>query len=237
MNRAGYDEAKALLREALEIDGNFAAAYATLARCYVHAGMHGWGRSAREVFARAEVLARKATAVDEREPLGHLALGWVHIYKTEQENAINELKRALELNPNLTIAYGYLINAYAFAGRPEEALAAAERAQHGSPRDPERWMWFIGIMNAHFAAERYEDAAAAAKQAVLLQPNAYGGYAGLAYSLPYMGRLEEAREAVRNLLRVMPRFTLKGIAGNPMFVREKDATRMLEALRRAGLPE
>jgi len=237
MDKAGYEEAKALLREAIEIDGNFAAAYATLARCYVHAGMHGWGPSAREVFSKAGDLARKATAIDEREPLGHLALGWVHIFKTEQESAINELTRALELNPNLTIAHGYLINAYAFAGQPEEALAAAERAQHGSPRDPERWMWFIGIMNAHFAAERYEEAATAARQAVLLQPNAYGGHAGLAYSLPYLGKMEEAREAVRDLLRVMPRFTLKGIAGNPMFMRENDANRMLKALRRAGLPE
>ncbi len=98
-------------------------------------------------------------------------------------------------------------------------------------------MWFLGIMNAQFAGERYEEAVAAAEQAVLLQPNQYGGHAGLAYSLPYLGRIEEAREAVRNLRRVMPRMTLKSSTRNPMFVREKDVARMLEGLRQAGLPE
>jgi adenylate cyclase len=237
MDRAGYEEVKALLGEAIEIDPKFAAAHATLARCYVHAGLHGWGISAREDIAKAEEFARKAIAFDEQEPLGHLALGLVHIFRTEPGRAVNELNRALELRPNLTIAYGYLSQAYGFAGRPEEALAAAERAQRGSPRDPERVMWFIGIMNAHFAAERYEEAVEAAEQAVLLQPNLYGGYAGLAYSLPHLGRIEEAREAVRNLHRVMPRMTLKSTARNPMFAREKDVARMLEALRLAGLPE
>jgi adenylate cyclase len=237
MDKAGYEEATALLREAIEIDPKFATAYATLARCYVHAGFHGWGTSAREVISKAEDFARKATALDEQEPLGHLALGWVHVFNTEPDRAINELKRALELNPNLAIAWGYLSEAYGFAGRPEEALAAAERAQRGSPRDPERHVWFIGIMNAHFAAARYEEAAEAAEQAVLLQPNLYGGYAGLAYCLPYLGRIEEAKEAVRNLHRVMPRMTLKSTARNPMFVRENDVARMLEALRLAGLPE
>ena len=100
-----------------------------------------------------------------------------------------------------------------------------------------RWVWFIGIMNAHFAAERYEEAVAAAEQALLLRPSFFGAYAGLAYTLPHLGRIEEAREAVRNLLRVMPRFTLRGITRNPLFVRENDVARMLEALRRAGLAE
>ena len=237
LDKAGYEEAKALLREATEIDPRFATAYATLARCYVFAAYHGWGASAREVISKAEKYARNALALDEQEPLAHLALGWVHIFNTEPGRAVNQLNRALELNPNLSIAYGYLSNAFAFLGRPGEALAAAERAQRGSPRDPERFMWFIGIVNAQFAAERYEEGAAAAEQAVLLQPNFFGGYVGLAYCLPHLGRIKEAREAVRNIRRLMPRLTLKSTARNPLFVRENDVARMLEALRLAGLPE
>ncbi len=49
--------------------------------------------------------------------------------------------------------------------------------------------------------------------------------------------MEEAKEALRSALKLMPRLTLKSTARNPMFVREDDVARMLEGLRRAGLPE
>ena len=92
-------------------------------------------------------------------------------------------------------------------------------------------------MNAHFAAERYEECAEAAEQAVLLQPNFYGGHVVMAMVLPYLGRIEEAKQAVRRTRELMPRLTLKSTARNPVFVRQGDVERMLEGLRRAGLPE
>ncbi len=237
LDKAGFEEATALLRQAIELDPRFATAYATLARCHVNAGYHGWGTSAREENSKAENIARQALALDQQDPFAHVALGWVHIFNTEPGRAVKELNRALELNPNLPTAYGYLTNALAFLGRPDEALAAAERAHRGSPRDPERYMWYVGAMNAHFAAERYEEAVEAGEQAVILQPNFFGGHAGLAMALPYLGRNAEAKEAVDNLRRLMPRYTVKGVARNPLFVREDDVARVLEGLRRAGLRE
>ncbi len=59
----------------------------------------------------------------------------------------------------------------------------------------------------------------------------------MASALPYLGRIEEAKESLRNALKLMPRLTLKNTARNPMFVREDDVARMLEGLRRAGLRE
>jgi adenylate cyclase len=237
INKAGYEEATKLLWEAVEIDPRFSSAYAALAQCYVHAGVHAWESSARDAISKAEEYARKAVELDLQDPSAHVALGWVHQVKTEQDRSVNELKRALELNPNLSIAYGRLSNALAFLGRPDEALAAAERANRGSPRDPERYVWFMGIMNAHFAAERYEDCVEAAEQTILLQPNFYGAYFVSAMALPYLGRIEEAEEALRTALKLMPRLTLKNTARNPMYVREDDVARMLDGLRRAGLRE
>ena len=141
------------------------------------------------------------------------------------------------MNPNLSIAYAYLSNALAFLGCPEEALAAAERANRGSPRDPERYMCYIGIMNAHFAAERYEECVKAVEYGALLKPNFYGVHFGMAMALPYLGRIEEAEQALQRARKVMPRLTLKSTARNPMFAHEADVARMLEGLRRAGLPE
>lgn len=113
----------------------------------------------------------------------------------------------------------------------------AEKANRGSPRDPERYLWYVAIQNAHFAAESYEEAVAAAEQVALLQPNFYGGHNGLAMSLALLGRIEEAKRAMSKLRQLMPRLTLKNAARNPLFVREGDVARMIEGLRTAGLPE
>ena len=237
LDKAGYEEATTLLREATEIDPRFSSAYAMLAQCYVHAGLHAWESSAREAISKAEECAREAVALDQQDPLAHVALGWVHQFNTEPDRSANELNRALELNPNLSIAYGRLSNALAFLGRSDEALVAAERANRGSPRDPERYVWYMGIMNAHFAAESYEECVEAGEQSVLLQANFYGSHFVLAMALPFLGRIEEAKKAVQKALKLMPRLTLKNTARNPMFVREKDVARMLEGLRKAGLRE
>ena len=237
LEKAGHKEAIALLRQAIELDPRFSTAYAMLARCHTHAAFHGWGTSAREEISKAENFARQAVTLDPQDPIAHVALGRVHTFNTDPGRAVNILKQALELNPNLPSAYGYLSDALAFLGRPDEALATIERALRGSPRDPERFMWYLAIMNAHFVAERYEEAVEAGEQSVLLQPNFYGGHFIMASALPYLGRIEEAKESLRNALKLMPRLTLKNTARNPMFVREDDVARMLEGLRRAGVPE
>ena len=234
---AGYETAERLLFEAIEIDREFALGHATLSRLRVNAAYHGWEERASTAVASAEKHARRAIVLDQREPQSHVASGSVHILKTQSAKAVNDLHRALELNPNLTVAHGLLSIANGFLGLTEESLEAAARAQLGSPRDPESYWWCIGVMNAYFASERYEKAVAAAEQALLLQPNFYGGYAGLAYCLPYLGRIEEARDAVDNLQRVMPRLTLKSARRNPLFAKDEDVARMLEALHMAGLPD
>ncbi len=90
---------------------------------------------------------------------------------------------------------------------------------------------------AHFVAEQYEECVRAAEQAVLLQPNFYAGHAFMAMALPYLGRIEEAKEAARRVRDLNPRFTLKSVARNPLYAREADVARLLEGLRQAGLAE
>jgi len=52
-----------------------------------------------------------------------------------------------------------------------------------------------------------------------------------------LGYDEDAREAVASLLDLIPRFTIRSVIKNPMFERPVDAARLVEGLRKAGLPE
>ena len=134
LSRVGFAEAARLLREAIELDPDFASAYACLSRCYVYASYFAWAGHVRDSVAEAFDLARKALALDPRDPFANLALGWAYIFSGPQTDAVATLKRALELDPNLSCAHGYLCNALAFLGRFDEAVEEFHKAERGSSR-------------------------------------------------------------------------------------------------------
>jgi len=237
IDKADNEQAKILLSEAIEIDPRFSSGYALLAQCYVQGAFHAWEAKAIDALVKAEKFANKAVALDQEDPLAHMALGRVHMFNTQPALSVNELNRATELNPNLSTAFGVLSNSLGFLGRTNEALAAFERANRGSPRDPERYLWYTGLLNTHFAAENCQDCVDAGEKAILLKPNFYGAYFISAAALPYLGRIEEAKKALETALKLNPRLNLKNVARNPMFARESDVARLLEGLRHAGLPE
>jgi hypothetical protein len=49
--------------------------------------------------------------------------------------------------------------------------------------------------------------------------------------------LNEAKAAVKSLLKLVPRFSVAAMRRNPMFERAEDLERMIEGFRQAGLPE
>ena len=78
--RAELVQARSLLRGAIEIDPNYAAAYAALAETYFTATSMGWAESPSEAVGRAEDMANKALALDESDVRAHIILGRIHIF-------------------------------------------------------------------------------------------------------------------------------------------------------------
>ena len=232
-----FERASSLLEEAIDLDPNFSTAYATLPRGYVMAGLHGWGLRTIDGLAKADELARQAIALDLQDPLAHVALGFVYIVKSEPSRPVDELNRALELNPNSSVAHGLISIALAFVGESENAITEGRLAERSSPRDPERFYWYIGIMNPHFSEKRYEETAMAARQAIVLQSNFYGGHLILAAASAHCGRIEEAKAAMIETLKFAPRLTLKGVRRNPLYQSEEVLERLIEGLRISGCPE
>lgn len=237
VDRSGYENADRLLMQAIEMDPAFSSANAMLALNYISAAFHAWGVSATAVTAKAEEYAQAAIALDQQNALGHVALGYLHMFRTQQERSVRSLRRALELNPNSSMAYGRLANALAFLGRPEEALEAASQAFRGSPRDPERYIWHTGAMNAHFAAADYENCTIEGEKASALRPSFYGAHFISSAAFALFGRMDQARQSAAAAMTLNPRLNLTNTAKNPMFEREADVARLLEGLKRAGVPE
>ena len=98
------------------------------------------------------------------------------------------------------------------------------------------WLPYIGLAYTHFFSGRFEEAIGAADRALQGNPR---------FSIPAflktaaLGRLArdvEATAAGRHLLELQPGFTIASLVDSG-FTSPERLTMLVEALRRAGLPE
>lgn len=115
---------------AIQIDPQWAPAYAQLARSYHY--MASGGNS--EFFPKSKAAALKALELDEGLSEPHASMGFIlHNYDWDWSGSEREYKRALELNPNNSEAHhGYALLLMA-AGRNKEAVAEIRRAEELDP--------------------------------------------------------------------------------------------------------
>ena len=124
----------------------------------------------------------------------------------------------------------------AMMGRDKEAIAEAEQAIRLSPRDPQQPLFLAVIGLAHCTAGRYEECIRFTGEGLKARPGHQGAQRALCVSLAHSGRLEEAREVLKGLIRQQPNLSIGWVKRNVPFV-DSVMTRYVEGLRKAGLPE
>jgi tetratricopeptide (TPR) repeat protein len=166
LNRASLEEAKQLADEALHLAPDNAHAHAILSVALHHLGMMRGGPTARDEVTRERDLALTAIQLNEGDEFLHWALGNACNWLGDTDRAIAEFRRALELNPNYSLAYGMLGTALAVAGRPDEIIAATEIAIRSNPRDPSNFFRYTALAAAYFMLGNYEAAIEWARKSV-----------------------------------------------------------------------
>ena len=230
-------KAQDLLRKAIATDDRNAGAFSDFAFTHLIDTRFGWGESRAQSFAEAEQAARQAVEIDVRDAEAYATLGYVDVYSNRHDDAIRALERAVDLNPNLSNAYGNLGLALEFSGRSEEAVEQFEKAMRLSPRDPYMVIWLSGMGIAAFVAERYDDMIEWGKKTVREKPEYPAGHRLLASAYGNFGQLGEAREALEELLRLVPALTIGDVNKQMPFKNPADTDRYLNGLRKAGLPD
>ena len=91
---------------------------------------------------------------------------------------------------------------------------------------------------AHYMLKEYVQALPLLRESVSRSPNLRNGHALLAATYAQIGKLEEARAAVAEVMRIEPNYTIGGTTR--VLVRFKnpdDDQHYFDGLRKAGLPE
>ena len=219
-----------------EIDPTFALAFAMAAGARWRYALHFEPDDRAEVLNQALEKAYTAITLDPRDATGLCHAGEVHSMLGQHEMAILKLEEAIALNPADAIAHYFLGGVLRRAGRAEEAIPHFDHAMRLSPRD----MFITGMLTDRafvlFDLERYEEAFDWAQRARLSPHPRTMTFAVFAAVLAKLGRQDEARAAVNDLLAHAPRLSYAKYREN-LFGTPKVMERLAGALREAGLPE
>src|SRR5438034_5995055 len=123
--------------KAIKEDANYALAYAGLADAYSFLVSRAY-IAPHEGRRRARGAAAKALSLDDNLAEAHSAVGQTYIFFAPYDFAIGdrELRRAIELSPNLTTAHEFLRNSLQEQGRLDEGLEEALKARELDPLSP-----------------------------------------------------------------------------------------------------
>jgi TolB-like protein/DNA-binding winged helix-turn-helix (wHTH) protein/Tfp pilus assembly protein PilF len=127
--RAGVERSIGEFQNAIDLDGNYAAAHAALARAYSLAPVVG-AMTAMEAMPKAKDAALRAIELDPSLASGHTTLGFVKAhFEFDWRGAESEFRSALELNPNDSYAHLFYSNSYLSPlGRHAEAIEEMKKA-------------------------------------------------------------------------------------------------------------
>ena len=130
-----------------------------------------------------------------------------HIHQARCEG-IAECEHALALDRNLANAHAIIGLGKIFIGRAEETEAHIAEALRLSPRDTMAYIWMTnaGIAKNHLGS--WEQAVAWFRRAIEANRNYPPAHFELAAALAQLGRLDEARSAVKAGLALNPTFTI-----------------------------
>jgi TolB-like protein len=180
---------------------------------------------------RALAAAQRAVDLAAAHSLGHYALATVYFFRKEMVGFKVEVERTLKLNPLDASARAYLGLLIASAGEWDRGSEMVESAMQLNPNCP-GYFYMAAAWNA-YRQRRYSEVVEAVARVNM--PNYFHTHAMHAAALGQMGRHDEARNAVQELLALRPNFATAARQEYAKWYSSELIEHVLDGLRKAGL--
>ncbi len=234
MNREVFEQILEFGNRAIELDPDYAQAYAGLSLTWVFDYHNRWSDDPDGALQRAAELAAKAVEVDPNEPMAHFAVSIPAGFLQETQRAAEAIEKTLALNPNYAPAFNSRAIFAIYAGRPQDAIADIERAKQLDPGFNHHYFHFIGL--AHFMLGNLETAETMFRERIVLFPGTDASRAMLASVLGHLGWAEDAKQVWDDLMEVNPRYSFEQHMARLPFDDPSGVEKITEGLAKAGLP-
>ena len=236
LDREEFSQGGWLLSRAIALEPEFAAAHAWRAYWLAFAVGQGWAIDPDSASREAGQHADRALALDPQDARSLAIIGHVRAYVHQQpREALKFHERALVLNPNLPMAWGFAAITYTYLGDLDEALLRFQRYQRLCAIDTNAFFFEAGMALLAFHKRDYAEAIRLGRRSSELKPNFA---AGLMHYLAALGHAGGKLQAVDNLARlraIKPDFTIEHFLAHCPFDRLADREHYAEGLRLAGV--
>ena len=197
-NLADARKAAELLEQAVSLDPNYATAWA--GKAHAHRAVANFGRSPNipEEYQRSIDAINKALALDANLADAHSALCENKMnYEYDFDGAERECKRAIELDPNSSLAHQIYSRLLMGRGRFDEAIGEIKIAIDLEPASLFSQRLYGTILHN---ARRYDEAVLQFKRVIAMEPDFATTYNWLSQTLEMQGNHAEAFESWMKLL-------------------------------------
>src|SRR6185437_12588747 len=229
--RAGIVQARAFLKQAIELDPNYAAAFAALAETYYTAVTMGWAEQPADFLGRAEEMANKALALNDSNVRAHVLLGRIHIFHHRYDEAKAELDRAIAINPSDADGLAGRGNILMWSGQTDAAIKTLELAQRIDPELNPIDRFALSL--AYYLKGRYDASIEQGELSLRKTSGANFSRIVLAAAYAEQSRTGDAARVVTMIHRVDPAFDAREFGTK--FLNSVDLEHLRDGLRKAGL--
>ena len=204
--------ARDLFEKAIDLDPDFARAYANLAATHRQDSNGRWSQDPQSSEDLAYRMAQKALelARSELEPKPSLPftleqMGWVLLYREKFQEAREAAEEAVQRNPNYADGYSLWAQVLVYLGKPEEALRKSQEAIDLNPiypffydyhRGQAYYVWGVltSAQDPNASRQRFEEAETHLREALRKNNNFRPARSYLVAVLSELGRQDEAKE-------------------------------------------
>ncbi len=212
------DRTKACLQRLLEQDPDDPAAWALKAS--LHAHQYRWGAALDEpertdaqarIYLRTQAIdaaTRAEVLSDGRLPVVYWGMAQAYHASCDIDRMRTAIDRGLALNPDdpaMLAVFGSLI---AFSGAWDEGVAMVSRAIDLDPDHTRPWWYFA---HAKRDIAKGDIASGMTKLHKAYEERNWASHMSYAYTLAHLGRLDEARQEARRLMRLRPGITIEKV--------------------------
>ncbi len=208
--REDNHQARHFFQTAVRLDPTFARPHSGISFTHFQDAFLGWeGREAS--IALAYRAASEGLMADESDPAAHWSLGRAMWLQHKQDQALQELRTAIELSPNFALGHYTLGFVHAQSGDPAIAITESDHARDLSPMDPLLFGMLASKALALLRLGRLEDAADFGVRSAS-RPNAHVHIRAIAMCcLALRGRMREAKEYAQMIHQADARYSIEDL--------------------------
>lgn len=239
-NPADNEQARTLAEKAVAIDPESALAWRVLAASVLLGRVAAWADDPDAALDNAERAARRALAIDPRQPQVNAIFGAVMAIRGRFDEALAAFDAELALGRyHEPQVYNWIGLTKLLMGEPARAIEPFETAAWLSPRDPRLSYFRRNLALASLHLGDTGRAVALAQDAVRTSPASPRAYETLIAACTLAGQPACAADALNELLRIAPDYSMRTVdkevsSTYPKYLAARE--RYVLALRDAGLP-